>query len=103
MKSQEYELSWRTSKKSDLTYIFGFDDLRLNVITSADEVNTTIAGLVPQGRKYNSKFSYRYRLTDISRVDLWYRNTYPRNNTIQLKQPEQDRVMETGINVTMSF
>ncbi|HOC93720.1 MAG TPA: S-layer homology domain-containing protein [bacterium] len=103
MKTQEYEMSWRTSKKSDLTYIFGFDDIRLNVITNADEVNTTIAGLVPQGRKYKSNFSYRYRLTDISRVDLWYRTTYPRNNTIQLKQPEQDRVMETGINVTMSF
>jgi len=103
MKSQEYELSWRTSKKSDLTYIFGFDDIRLNVVTSVDEVNTTISDLVPQGRKFKSNFSYRYRLTDISRVDLWYRTTYPKYKAAQLTQPEQDRVMETGINVTMSF
>nr|HPI77215.1 hypothetical protein [bacterium] len=103
MRTQLYDLSWKTSKKSDLTYLFSVTDRNLTVATSVEEVNTTISDLMTMGRVYGSGFSYEYRLTDVSKVRMWHKSAYINPSKFETWEYGKLFLKNTGISVSMSF
>jgi len=101
-KSQNLNLYWRTSKKAEFSMDYGFSDNRINVESSMDSVRDAVAALVDQGRNYHIKYNLKYRLTDISRVEMWYRTYYGRPG-MQLTVPDKTTESHLGVQLTMDY
>ncbi len=101
-KKQSYNMFWRTSKKSEFSLDYGFNDSRINAVTSIPSITSAINDLVPQGKQYWIKSSVRYKLTDVSRVELWMNQYYGRPDLTLTKEDER-LDQRIGMKVYMSF
>lgn len=101
-RSQAFNIFWRTSKKAEFSMDYGFDDTRIVVTASLPGLDTAITDLVPQGRNYYAKYNFKYRLTDVSRIEMWYNTEYARPD-IHLSEPDKTLEASMGIKLSMDY
>ncbi|HOO55688.1 MAG TPA: S-layer homology domain-containing protein [bacterium] len=99
-KDQSYKLYWRTSKKAEFSTTYSFGDTRINIESSVAPVKDAVQDLVDQGRDYQFSNNLKYRLTDVSNVEMWYNFGYTRPMQLSL---DTDAWSEVGIKLYMSF
>jgi hypothetical protein len=98
--SQEMSMYWKTSKKAEFTWDYGFSDNSLNIESNVTQIKDAVATLMKQGRNYYSKFYLKYRTTDVSYLEMWYRSYYGRQD---IHIMENDKYLSTEVGITFSM
>ncbi|MFA6450446.1 MAG: S-layer homology domain-containing protein [bacterium] len=101
-RSQEFNMFWRTSNRGEFTMNYNFSELRLNVVSNVGAVNDAVANMVDQGRVYNLNYNFKYRLTDVSRIETWYNNYFGRPD-INLTRENTLLRSTVGVRLSMDF
>jgi len=107
-KSQEWNLFWRTSKKAEFSLNYKIDNNAIKINTSEEGLNQTINGILEDqstGKSQTMKYNLKYRLTDVSRVEMWYQHEFNRADMPADYDFFEDNAGEKkyGLKLNMSF
>lgn len=102
MRSNDFNIFWRTSNRSELSIDYGFDDMRLNATSNVAAIQDAVTNLVSQGRTYSMGTNLKYRLTDVSDVNVWYK-TYNMPRGTDLQDSSKHLYNTVGAKISMSF
>ncbi|MEW5946569.1 MAG: hypothetical protein AB1742_10265, partial [bacterium] len=93
-KSTNFNLFWRTSKKAEYSVDYKISEtlIGLNFGTggTADTASQLIYELADTGTDFEINHKLKYRLTDISTIELWYNTRYDRD-PVYAKQKSLNR------------
>jgi len=99
----KFGIFWRTSSKAEYNFSYGIKDTRLNIATGVDGLNAAISSAIgSQGREYSMGNNLKYRLTDVSNIEMWYNLSFGRGD-IHLTPTGKKLYTSMGATLSMSF
>lgn len=102
MRTQKYNMYWKTSKKSDLSIDYNIEDSQFSAVSREKALVDAVENLIDSGRKYYMSYHYKYKLTDVSNVELWMNKNFGRPD-ISKAHPDAELKHNVGIKMNMSF
>lgn len=104
IKTQTYKFWMRTSKKGEYELEYKSDELLLKLDFGEDSSAQVMKDLfeenVPYGTEYSFNNKFKYRLTDVSRLEFWYNYKFGRPFKARVKD---DSYQDVGFKLYMSF